>query len=86
MTKKGLQLYTIRTLLEKDFFGTLKEVAGYGYEGVQFAGYYDTPADRLKEALNEYGLKAAGSHVPYEQVTGTGSAKSFPTIKKSATI
>ncbi|MDX8290879.1 sugar phosphate isomerase/epimerase family protein [Metabacillus indicus] len=72
MTKKGLQLYTIRTLLEKDFFGTLKEVAGYGYEGVQFAGYYDTPADRLKEALNEYGLKAAGSHVPYEQVTGDG--------------
>ncbi|MGM0920179.1 MAG: sugar phosphate isomerase/epimerase family protein [Bacillota bacterium] len=72
MTRKGLQLYTIRTLLEKDFLGTLKKVADLGYEGVQFAGYFDTPADRLNQALKEYGLKAAGSHVPYEQITGDG--------------
>ncbi|MFY0759510.1 sugar phosphate isomerase/epimerase family protein [Metabacillus dongyingensis] len=72
MTKKGLQLYTIRTLLEKDFLGTLKKVADLGYEGVQFADYFDTPADRLNQALKEYGLKAAGSHVSYDQITGDG--------------
>ena len=35
----GLQLYTVRTDLGKDFEGTLAKVAAIGYKEVEFAGY-----------------------------------------------
>jgi len=64
----GLQLYTLRDELEKDFKGVLREVAALGYEGVEFAGYYDTAAAELKQLLDELGLKAIGSHVSVEKL------------------
>ncbi|SFE34899.1 Sugar phosphate isomerase/epimerase [Bacillus sp. OV194] len=70
MQKRGLQLYTIRELCEKDFIGTLKEVSSWGYNGAQFAGYYDTSAKVLKQALDEYDLKPAGSHIGLDQLEG----------------
>ena len=35
----GMQLYTVRNELEKDFNGTLAKVAAIGYKEVEFAGY-----------------------------------------------
>lgn len=65
MTKLGIgiQLYTLRDDLAKDFRGTLTRVAKLGYEGVEFAGYGGIPADEMKELLQSLGLKAIGSHV-----------------------
>ncbi len=63
VSNTALQLYSIREMAEKDFFTTLEEVSKAGYEGVEFAGYYNTPAKELKAALDDNGLKAAGSHV-----------------------
>jgi sugar phosphate isomerase/epimerase len=37
----GLQLYTLRDDMARDMEGTLRHVAKLGYEGVEFAGYYD---------------------------------------------
>ncbi|MDN4524483.1 sugar phosphate isomerase/epimerase family protein [Fictibacillus fluitans] len=68
MQRKALQLYTIKELCEKDFIGTLKNVAQWGYEGAQFAGFYDTPASQLKNTLSELGLKPAGSHTGLDQL------------------
>lgn len=59
----SLQLYTLREEMEKDFLGTLKKVAQIGYAGVEFAGYGNLSADRLKEELDKLGLVASGSHV-----------------------
>lgn len=59
----GLQLYTIGEEAEKDFLGTLKRVAEIGYEGVEFAGYFETPARKLAKAVNDLGLKTAGTHI-----------------------
>lgn len=59
----GLQLYTLRDETAKDFRGTLRKVAELGYEGVEFAGYGDIPAEEMKTLLQELGLKAIGSHV-----------------------
>lgn len=59
----GLQLYTLRDETEQDFRGTLRKVADLGYEGVEFAGYGDIPADEMKTLLQELGLQAIGSHV-----------------------
>ena len=66
MNPIALQLYSIKELTEVDFLGTLEKVAKIGYDGVEFAGYFNTSAKDLKKALNELGLKAAGSHVGIE--------------------
>ena len=58
----GLQMYT-RDETAQDFRGTLRKVAELGYEGVEFAGYGDIPAEEMKTLLQELGLKAIGSHV-----------------------
>src|SRR2546426_10366975 len=36
----GLQLYTVRHQMEKDFEGTIARVAATGYREVEFAGYF----------------------------------------------
>ena len=69
--KTALQVYTVRDAvnavggLEK----ALEKIAGIGYEGVEFAGYYDLPAKQLKKALDDNGLKAAGSHGWFDDLT-----------------
>lgn len=69
MRKIGLQLYSIKELTKLDFIGTLKDVAKIGYDGVEFAGYFGTPAGELKKALDSFGLKAAGSHIGIGELT-----------------
>ncbi|MFM9282073.1 sugar phosphate isomerase/epimerase family protein [Paenibacillus jiagnxiensis] len=63
MENVALQLYSIKEFTSEDFLGTLKKVAEIGYDGVEFAGYFGTSAAQLKTALDEYGLRAAGSHI-----------------------
>jgi sugar phosphate isomerase/epimerase len=65
MGKIGLQLYTVREETAKDFLGTIQKVAKTGYQGVEFAGYYGTPARRLKETLDGAGLVVAGTTVQW---------------------
>ncbi|WP_219834941.1 sugar phosphate isomerase/epimerase [Paenibacillus sp. R14(2021)] len=59
----GLQLYTLRDQTEKDFRGTIRKVAEMGYKAVEFAGYFNTPAEELKALLDELGLEAPSAHV-----------------------
>ncbi len=40
LSRIGMQLYTVRRELEKDFEGTLAQVAALGYGEVEFAGYF----------------------------------------------
>ena len=63
MAKIGLQLYSIKEETAEDFFGTLRRVAEIGYDGVEFYGYFDTPAAELKKLLNELNIAPAGTHV-----------------------
>ncbi len=60
----GLQLYSVRNEMEKDFEGTLKKVAEMGYEGVEFAGLFDKKPCEIKELLAKYSLEAVSAHVP----------------------
>jgi sugar phosphate isomerase/epimerase len=66
----GVQLYTVRDETAKDFIGTLKRVAAIGYAGVEFAGFGNLPATEIKAALDDLGLRAAGSHVGIELLRG----------------
>lgn len=62
LAKIGVQLYTVRSLMEKDFVGTLEKVAQAGYKEVEFAGYYDRKPKEIKKLLARLGLKAPATH------------------------
>jgi sugar phosphate isomerase/epimerase len=66
MAKIGLQLYSVKEAAQKDFLGVLKKVAAIGYDGVEFAGYFDTPAETLRQTLKELQLEVAGTHIGVE--------------------
>lgn len=59
----ALQLYSVRDACKEDMPGTLKKVAEMGYEGVEFAGYYDYSAEDLRAMLDDNGLICCGSHL-----------------------
>lgn len=68
INKVGLQLYTVRDAMEKDFSGTIAKVAAVGYKEVEFAGYYNhSPAD-VRALLDKNGLSAPSCHVGYDIV------------------
>ena len=58
----GLQLYSVRNLLPKDFEGTLQQLAAAGYKEVEAAGYFDKTAAELGNALQKAGLKCVSTH------------------------
>jgi sugar phosphate isomerase/epimerase len=60
----GLQLYSVRDLLPKDFDGTLKAVRDAGYTEVEAAGYYDRTAADFRHAMDQAGLRCISTHHP----------------------
>jgi len=58
----GLQLYSVRNLLPKDFEGTLHQLAAAGYSEVEAAGYYDKTAADFGNALQKAGLRCVSTH------------------------
>ena len=63
----GLQLYTVRTLLERDYEGTLARIAALGFRQVEFAGLYPSPSTQQTLAmLKRHGLSAPSGHAEYE--------------------
>ncbi|MEI8375189.1 MAG: sugar phosphate isomerase/epimerase [Planctomycetota bacterium] len=72
-TKKipiGLQLYSLRDICGKDVPGTLAAVAKMGYEGVEFAGYFNRSAADLRKILDQNGLKCCGTHTSIDTLLG----------------
>ena len=60
--KVGVQLYSVRDDLAKDFEGTLQAIKDMGYDYVEFAGFYDKSAEEVKSALDKIGLTAISVH------------------------
>ena len=58
----SIQLYTLRTVLESDFDGTLRALADIGYPRVELAGYYGRTAAELRDFLDSIGIAASSSH------------------------
>lgn len=58
----GLQLYTAREALAKDFPGTLKRIASIGYREVEAAGFYDHTAAEVKRMMADAGLHCVSAH------------------------
>ena len=60
----GIQLYTLRSLMEKDVEGTLARVAGIGYKEVEFAGYFGRSPAHIRDVLKANGLTSPSTHIP----------------------
>lgn len=69
----ALQLYSVRANMAEDFEGTLKKVKEMGYDGVEFAGLYDTSATDVKRMCEEIGLIPVSAHVPFTDMMANPS-------------
>ncbi|MFP5248504.1 MAG: sugar phosphate isomerase/epimerase family protein, partial [Acidobacteriota bacterium] len=65
----GLQLYSVRNLLPKDFDGTLAQVHAAGYTVVEAAGYFDRSAGEFRASMDKAGLRCVSTHHPLKQLT-----------------
>jgi len=59
----GLQLYTVRDYMAKDFAGTLARVAAIGYREVEFARYFGNHPREVRALLDRHSLAAPAAHV-----------------------
>ena len=62
------QLYSARDDAQKDMDSTLARLAALGYDGIEFAGFYQHSAEEIKKLLSKHGLTAISSHVPLAQI------------------
>ncbi len=68
LEKIGFQLYTAREQMAADSAATLATLAEIGYDEVEFAGYHEHPAARVRAMLDATGLEAPSAHVPLELI------------------
>lgn len=62
----GVQLYTVRYLLEEDFEGTLEAVAEIGFHEVEFHNYFGREPQQVKDLLERLGLDAPAAHFSWQ--------------------
>lgn len=58
----GLQLYSVRDFLPKDFEGTLRQLGAMGYQDVEGAGFFGHSAADVKQAMTQAGLRCVSAH------------------------
>jgi sugar phosphate isomerase/epimerase len=58
----GLELYSVRDQLPKDFEGTLAKVRAAGYTVMEAAGYYDRSAADFRKAMDNAGIRCVSTH------------------------
>src|SRR5262249_35086413 len=64
----GIQLYTVKNELAKDFDGTLKKVAAIGYREVEAAGFYRKSAASFRKSIEDGGLALPAAHYSLQEL------------------
>jgi sugar phosphate isomerase/epimerase len=64
----GLQLYSVRDYLPKDYVGTLKRLGAMGFQEVEAAGFFNHPAAEVKQAMTDAGLRCVSAHYALAQL------------------
>jgi sugar phosphate isomerase/epimerase len=70
MTRIALMLYSVRRASAADFEATLREVASFGYEGVELFDLHGHEPARVAAWLGELGLVACGRHAGLDVIEG----------------
>ena len=60
----GLQLYSVRDLLPKNYEGTLQQLGAMGYREVEAAGFFGHSPSEVKQAMANAGLNCVSAHYP----------------------
>ncbi len=67
--KLGIQLYSVREPLQKDFRGTLENLKAMGIQGVELAFYYGgMEPDELAEVMKELELEVCGIYEDFANI------------------
>lgn len=65
----ALQLWSVKdAMMTLGVEETLKKVSELGFDGVEFAGFFDVPAEEMKAMLDRCHLKVAGSHTQFDDL------------------
>jgi sugar phosphate isomerase/epimerase len=64
----GLQLYSVRDLLPKDYDGTLRQLGALGYREVEAAGFFGHSPSEVKQAMDHAGLNCVSAHYPLKDL------------------
>ncbi len=64
----GLQLYSVRELLPKDYDGTLRQLGALGYREVEAAGFFGRSPSEVKLAMDQAGLNCVSAHYPLKDL------------------
>ena len=67
-TPVSLQLYTVRNLAEKDFPGTVAQVAKTGYNAVETSEPKGFSSKEVKKIFGDLGLQCSGIHESFERL------------------
>jgi len=71
----GIQLYTVKDELTKNFDGTLKKVAAIGYKEVEAAGFYNKSASEFRKAVEGAGMTIPSAHYSLQELLEGFDAK-----------
>ena len=64
----GVQLYTVRSLLDEDFEGTLEAIAEIGFQQVEFFNYFGRQPQEVRGILDELSLETPAAHFPWQAI------------------
>jgi sugar phosphate isomerase/epimerase len=64
----GIQLYTVRDALRRDYDGTLARLAEIGYREVESGRDHDKPPKEMRDALMRHGLTSPSYHVDWKSL------------------
>lgn len=64
----GLQLYSVREMLSKDYLGTLKQISSLGYREVEAAGFFGHTPEQVKLAMRAAQLSLVSAHYPSQEL------------------
>ncbi|WP_158266479.1 sugar phosphate isomerase/epimerase family protein [Allosphingosinicella deserti] len=62
MPPLGVQLWTVKDDLAKDFTGTLRQLYRLGYRRIEAAGWYDRTPKQFRDAMRAAGLECVSAH------------------------
>lgn len=58
----GLQLYSVRDILPKNYEGTLRQLSALGYTEVEAAGFFGHSPSEVRQAMDHVGLHCVSAH------------------------
>jgi len=85
----GIQLYSVRNNLPKDFEGTLKKLSAMGYSAVEVYGlkegkFFDRPIKEVNNLLKDMGMSISSTHTGSGVLSVDTNAKEWDFWKECA--